>query len=110
MPLPRQKEFSCFDCKFYRPDETREFQGNCCRFAPTVESGTGPGEPGMEWAFLEIPGEMWCGDFEKWIGPERAKGTCPPAVRVAAAADVTDPAADKLAADTAAKAAAKKGK
>ena len=63
----------------------------------------------MEWAFLEIPGEMWCGDFEKWLGPERAKGTCPPAVRVAAAA-ATSPADSRLADDTAAKAAAKKGK
>lgn len=79
MTLPRQPEINCFKCKFYRPDETRQYQGNCCKNAPQARSETGTGEPGMEWCFIPEPAIVWCGDFEKWTGPAREEGTyCPP--------------------------------
>jgi len=77
MVLPRQKEITCFQCKFYRPDETRQYQGNCCKPSPQAESGVGAVEPGMEWCFVQVPSETWCGDFEKWMGPAREVGVCP---------------------------------
>lgn len=79
MVLPRQKDFNCFQCKFYAPNPGIDFQGHCARQAPTGENGlnpfpTGPATTGAE---LVQPSITWCGDFEKWMGEPREEGTCP---------------------------------
>lgn len=76
---PRQKPYSCFDCKHYRPNDTVQFQGSCQKPAPRGTSNTGGGWPFSTYEFcqLPVPGIVWCGEFEKWTGTPRECGSCP---------------------------------
>lgn len=77
MVLPRQKDFSCFDCKFYAPNPAIEFQGHCAKNAPTGENGVFYSGPATTGAEIVQPSITWCGDFAKWTGEPREEGTCP---------------------------------
>lgn len=76
---PRLKpKVNCYQCKFYRPDDTVDFIGACIRWAP---KGSGNlvtvVTPGQEFPPITDPGVIWCGEFERWEGAARDCGAPP---------------------------------
>ena len=89
MPQIRQKEFSCFECQHYAPDDTLTNQGYCTRFAMRGQDSVGTATPGGRNAFLAQPGLIWCGDFVRLTGDPRPCGP-PPPPEVARLAEVNE--------------------
>jgi hypothetical protein len=76
---PRLKpKVNCYQCKYYRPDDTVDFIGACIRWAP---AGSGNlvtvVTAGQEFPPITDPGVIWCGEFEKWEGALRECGAPP---------------------------------
>jgi hypothetical protein len=64
---------NCNTCHYYRPDDAGTGAGNCIRWSPHGDGNTDATiATETEFAIIEEPTMMWCGDYKKWTGPVRS--------------------------------------